>query len=214
MSPAEAFAASSGPLASLADMGISYGFNAMASSKAHDRQKNMMTRGPGYMMQGLRSAGLNPILAVGGLSNLASAKPQMAHAATRGQHKPAIDAAQFAQIQSTTTAQTALADKLKSERDLADTRNIIEGFDKPKKAAEAALYSTPTGVDLILQTAINQSLPNSVPGLSAKMLLQGGNRSSELDSLIGSVFNDLPRWLQKQVKKMMGPALKDKYDQR
>ena len=55
-----------------ADMGVQYGFNAMAASKSHDRQKNMITRMPAY----LRSAGINPIMAArGGNWSGASVKP-------------------------------------------------------------------------------------------------------------------------------------------
>lgn len=53
--PAAALGAGSFGLSSL----ISYGLNSAAASRAHDRQKNMITRMPDY----LRAAGINPIYA-------------------------------------------------------------------------------------------------------------------------------------------------------
>ena len=64
---------------------VSYGLNARAASKAWDRQKDWATRGPGYMMTGLRNAGLNPILAAqGGFRPGVSSAPMAAPARNPG----------------------------------------------------------------------------------------------------------------------------------
>lgn len=56
-----------GLLSSLAGAGLSYGLNAAAASKSWDRQKNLMTRGPSYIAEGLEAAGINRILAAGSI---------------------------------------------------------------------------------------------------------------------------------------------------
>ena len=57
--------------ASAIDSLMGYGFGQAAVSRSWDKYKDSLTRGPSYAVQGLRAAGLNPILAVnrgGGLA--------------------------------------------------------------------------------------------------------------------------------------------------
>lgn len=56
----------SGMLTQAVGSAVNYGFGAMAASKAYDRSKNMITRGPTYQRIGLKAGGYNPILALTG----------------------------------------------------------------------------------------------------------------------------------------------------
>lgn len=56
---------------------IQYGLNAKQASTSWDRQKNWATRGPSYMIQGYKDAGINPIvMATGGMNAGAQRAPQ------------------------------------------------------------------------------------------------------------------------------------------
>lgn len=81
VSAGSAFASSlGGGLGGIAASGIGsligFGLNAAAASKSWDRQKNLMTRGPSYVREGLIAAGINPILAAGSIGPGSAKAPQ------------------------------------------------------------------------------------------------------------------------------------------
>lgn len=85
-----------GGVSAAADFGISYGLNAKAASKAHDRSKNFATRHWQYEQIALKEAGINPgyIFAGKGGGPTGSAKmASQAHAAKGGGFAAAAEAA-------------------------------------------------------------------------------------------------------------------------
>ncbi len=140
---------------------ISAGVNAAAASKAHDRQKNMMTRGPSYIMQGLRAAGINPILAAGSGGLMGSAaKIAQAHAA-RGTES----ATQGALAASTIRLQDATTSKAMAERDI-----IASG--QPAANWWAKFSGTPEGERLMEMDRVNRALPQTIGAGAARGVYQ------------------------------------------
>lgn len=138
--------------------GLSFGLNAMSTSKAHDRQKNMMTRGPSYIMQGLRDAGINPILAAGSSGfGGATAKVPQAGSATI----PSSNFGQAALLKSTLDLQGANTAKTLAERDI-----VRAG--QPAANWKAAFYATPEGQALIKTSLENEALPKTIPAAGAR----------------------------------------------
>jgi len=134
----------------------SYGMNAMSASMAWDRQKNLMTRGPGYAMQGLKNAGINPILAAGaGIKGGPQGSAQMAHAAQSGKGKnPILDALTARNVEASTA-------KLTAEASAQNYQNVGLG-------AEADYMGSPEGIGTMIRDRVNRSLPDSIPGLIGK----------------------------------------------
>lgn len=148
----------------LIGQGLSFGLNQISASKAHDRAKNMMTRGPGYRMEGLRAAGLNPILAAsGGLSGPPTPVSQ-AHAASGAKGGDPLVGAQKRLINQQTSAALAQEVKSTSEANLNDVRKELEALDFPRRKWMEDFYKTDAGQQLILLQLTNDALPNSVAG--------------------------------------------------
>jgi hypothetical protein len=122
---------------------INYGFNAMAASKAHDRQKNLMTRGPGYVMTGLRAAGINPLAAfMGKFSPTGGPVPQAASSSVSGK----FSSSSSRQANTARDAQRVAADlarsqklKLDMDRALAEAKISTEAALQEKLGAEVVL---------------------------------------------------------------------------
>ncbi len=148
-----------GAAGGLLNTAISAGINAAAASKAHDRQKNMMTRGPTYIMQGLRDAGINPILAAGsaGLGGSA-AKVSQAHAA-RGTDSAMQGALAGSQIR----LQDAATAKAIAEKDIIQSRQPFENW-------KAQFYASDEGQRLIKTSLENEALPKTWPAAGARGL--------------------------------------------
>ncbi len=161
MSSAQFIGAATSAVGNIINTGISAGINAAAASKAHDRQKNMMTRGPTYMMQGLRDAGINPILAAGsaGLGGSA-AKISQAHAA-RGSDS----IMQGALAGSTIRLQEAGTAKALAERDI-----IAAG--QPAANWWAKFSGTPAGERLMEMDRVNRALPQTIGAGAARGVYQ------------------------------------------
>lgn len=87
-----------GLAASLGALGVQAAVNASQASKAWDRQKNLMTRGPSYTREGLLAAGINPILAAGSIGPGTARPPQ---AAGTGMPNTAQAMAAVAQLRAT-----------------------------------------------------------------------------------------------------------------
>ncbi len=186
-----------------------FGQSQVTASRAYDRQKNMMTRGPTYMMKGLRDAGINPILAAGGgiLGNKGS-PVQQAHATGAGQ----FDARSLKlkdekeNIRANTKAAEAAAQKSRGEALLANVRAALDATDMPRKAFFEQFFSSQEGHDIMRKIAINEALPNTAAGLVGKTGYDqaGGPRSAEIDALIGSAASlpyEVQQWLQKNIRK-------------
>jgi len=138
---------------------VSHGMNAMAASISWDRQKNLMTRGPTYVMEGLRKAGINPILAAGaGIKGGLSGSAIQAAAAQAGPSKnPALDFMQAKNL----AAQTELA-----EAATAKAARESEGiaFDNIKRGQEAEFWNSDDGRAMIKARAYKDGLPDTLVG--------------------------------------------------
>lgn len=157
---------------------ISYGLNKLAATTSWDRQKNLLTRGPTYQMSGLRKAGLNPILAAGS-SGIGARAPQAA-SASMGMKMDPLTKAQHDLLRAQTSAQGAMQQKLAQEGWLAQVQMELAEMDKPKRAATAALFSTPKGAALVEAQELNTALPNTAAGLTTKIGLGLGSKLKEL----------------------------------
>jgi len=153
--------------------GLSFGMNARAASKSWDRQKNWATRGPGYMMTGLRDAGLNPILAAtGGFSPGSSRAPQ-ASPASIPQSNKGVQALMMKKQMGLIDAQTgqaeankaqalegAQANKMRALRDQVEAE--LRTMDSPRASALAEYFKSPKGKDTLRLMMENQASPQNV----------------------------------------------------
>lgn len=184
--------------------GMAFGLNARSASQSWDRQKNWATRGPSYVMTGLRNAGLNPILAAGsGISSGASRAPQAAPAAPGGQGTGiSLAGAQRDLLKSQTNASNQMADKAEADKNLSEVRNFIESLDIPRKSAVARVFQDSSNDHIIRDQEINQALPNTAVGLGAKQVYGSSSNPSypaEVEALIKGAANApqaLIKWLR------------------
>ncbi len=145
---------------------INFGFNARQASTSWDRQKNWATRGPGYMMQGLRAAGLNPILAAqGGFSAGASKAPQAS--GTSSDVSP-IAGGQRGLMRAQTSAARALQLKTDQERALIAVNTQLQNLDVPSRTKMAAWLASPAGQAAQQLKIENDALPNTTAGAVIK----------------------------------------------
>lgn len=144
---------------------VSHGLNQIAASTSWDRQKNLMTRGPGYAMTGLRKAGLNPILAAGNLGTSARA-PQAAPA--HAGKADVLTKKKSDLLASQTRAQGAQEAKLTQEAWLAKINHELLALDMPRRQALANYFSTEEGRLVLEAQEVNQALPNTAMGIAAK----------------------------------------------
>lgn len=147
-----------------AGAGIGYGLNKAAAGIAWDRQKDWATRGPTYMMKGLRDAGLNPILAAtGGFSPGASRAPQAAPA--QDVVKPnTLQGQQMRLLREQTNAAEASAQKSRNDAELSRIRGELESYDAPRRRFAYDYYSTEEGRETARAKEIHDSNPNTWPG--------------------------------------------------
>lgn len=148
------------------DMWQRFGQSQVTASKAYDRQKNLMTRGPTYIMKGLRDAGINPIIAAGGGISASSARAQMA--APTGPGSPvSADAFKVNDAKALLKSQTAAA--LQQGRLVSAQANIAEA-QGVKAAALAAYYRSPEGIATLIDGEVNSSLPSTLPAAGIRAI--------------------------------------------
>lgn len=154
-----------GLLSSLAGAGLSFGLNAKAASKSWDRQKNLMTRGPSYIAQGLEAAGINRILAAGSIGTSFGKAAQAAGTSVQAADvsRSGALAAQIGQIKASTAAQLATADNQRAQaritaagQSAADWNNIFN--------------QTDIGKALLKTDRINRALPQNMGAMGARGL--------------------------------------------
>lgn len=166
---------------------FSHFLNARAASKSWDKQKDWATRGPSYVMQGLRRAGINPILAAGGGISVGAARapqasPSKPFAATGG--LPGMQAKLMAEQ---TRAASALgdvnyntADKIRAEADFqrmvtdkyANDETLLDAY-IANQVAPNTLVGAGTRAGMIGRMSVRrmwqQHGPNFMPGLFPSM---------------------------------------------
>lgn len=178
-----------GGLAGLIGTGLTTGLSVAESRRAWDKQKDWATRGPTYQMQGLRAAGLNPILAAGG--GLGGASASSIAQAPIGDFASAL----------TNSARTGVGigreriekDILKAERDLRQTNawnakeqtwnlidtnklideqiasakqtRLLQGLSLPYLKAQSDFFKTPLGQNAAKIQAGAQSIQPLINGV-------------------------------------------------
>lgn len=167
-----------GNLTQLGNMSVAYGIGKAEAADAWDYWKKSLLRGPSYRMQGLRSAGINPILAAGGgigATTSAGALIKSSSKASGTAANPAISEGQRGLLTASTTAQQTLATKHSAEANLASLRFRLESADLPRKGLEEQFYNSKRGARVVDMKQHNDALPNTWPGLTAKGLMQRQN---------------------------------------
>jgi len=115
----------------------SFGYGQMAASRAWDKWKDSLTRGPEYRMIGLRSAGLNPILAAG---NPSAPLAFNAMGATGGSQPPPMDLARQAKGPN---ERRLLTEQAKTQEQLQSTGREIEA----REVAQRGLIESQTAAN-------------------------------------------------------------------
>lgn len=156
------FTALAGTGSDFITQGFGYGLNSLAASKAHDRTKNLMTRGPLYETIGLRAAGLNPILAAtGGWKGASHAGQMAAPAQTHGKGIANLLAAKQGQLlDAQTNAAAAAAMKQTHEGQLAEVKTILDQLRIPEAQWHALWNMTDAGRENLRQGRIHAVNPD------------------------------------------------------
>lgn len=146
----------------LLNQGLGYAFSAKGAKQAYERQKNMMIYGPGLRRQGWVNAGFNPILALGGQPNNASAV-----AAAKASPGPGLNPFRSGQETSAREKQERL---FESQTELANVnaRQAREQYEATRPFR--AWLATPEGVEWQKNNYINSSTPQSLGAFGAKTL--------------------------------------------
>lgn len=140
-------------------MGVQSAFNQQAAGMAWDRQKNLMTRGPTYAMQGLREAGLNPILAAsGGIKGAGNAPQQSATAISSSGSQRALLGSQLELTKEQTRAAEAQGTKTQAEA-------MIQG-------AIANVYQDPEVQNAMKEAEKNKAIPDTPTQVIYKSLIK------------------------------------------
>lgn len=152
------------------DMWQRFGQSQVTASKSYDRQKNMMTRGPTYMMQGLRNAGINPILAAGkGIAGGSARAPQATSTGPGSfDSKAFLQGATKKLLASQTRASDSLALKNDADAMLSNIRAALEATDMPRQAWLQQFWASPEGQNINRILQINSTIPNTSAGVAAK----------------------------------------------
>ena len=146
----------------LITQGLGAAYAAAAASKAHDRQKNFITRGPTYQMIGLQEAGLNPILAAkGGFGGASVKAPTVAPSpgpATGASH--ARNRMQADLVRAQVDAANASAESSRSQANKHNLDAALVALGIPRAQGEANYYATPEGRATIERGIRNAADPN------------------------------------------------------
>lgn len=164
----------------LVDSLMGFGLGQASASKAWDRYKNSLTRGPTYAMQGYRDAGINPILVarggkLGASSNFTTqGNAQKAGMAAAAQGM-ALQQAQIKLIQQQTATSAAQAASLTANARYTDSQNQDIQFGWPKKRVERDYYDSNLGGSLTQVRMTIQDMRKTLSGAGVHSKLMSVN---------------------------------------
>lgn len=202
-----------GALSGLIAPMIGSGMNAMSASKAHDRQKNMMTRHWQYEQIALAEAGINPgyIFAGKGAGQGGSggkgATVQQQHPYPAGASNQYLagkeNKAQVNLMQAQTDAQKALKGKNEAEGVKASVDAYIHLQDAPRAEALGTFFSSPQGKSILEAIEINRSNPLNAWGAGNQALrgMDTNKMPAEVEALIGGAAG-IPNNVYEALKKI------------
>lgn len=168
-----------------ANSGVQYGANKKAAGDSWDRYKNSLTRGPGYMRQGLEAAGFNPLLAVGNPGLLGGkSSPQQGvsrgntDSVRAGKLKPETELLkqQTATSAATQDREGATSRLLASQETKARLEADAIYATLPRMHAEADFARSDLGRNLIIGATANRYATDASP--SIKSVFGGGLTSA------------------------------------
>lgn len=135
---------------------IGFGIGRAQMGDSWDQWKRGLKKGPTYRMEGLRRAGLNPILAAaGGLQGPPT--PTNANPAGKG----GLGENPVTAGETRNTAK-AMQDKLLSEGDLARTQSELVGAQQAEANAKRLFYESQTGINSVRLRETLKSMPQSI----------------------------------------------------
>lgn len=185
MSTAAAVASGASAGMNIAAPFISYGLNAAAASKAHDRSKNMITRMPDY----LRIAGINPMVAYGGKGGVPNAGVPMAAPAQMGQG-----------------ASSSISTALESKRQHGVLRNIrLQGDLYAQQREESITRAMREAAEVNLTNARTAYELSRAEAAQLELTTERARRSAD-KSQAGQILNRLGRYGEL----LLGPVMSAK----
>ena len=173
---------------------MSHGLNARAAATSWDKWKDSLTRGPTYMMQGYRKAGINPILAATGSGFKSTAQQIQSAPGKPGSpgDNPGIATAQGQMIRAQTEQAQAGTSAANAQAALTQAKADVA-------QQEAEFYQK--NPQWIEKAAINKALPATAAGIAAKEIMpraqemwdsfwEGANEPGTGDDLINPKIKD------------------------
>jgi len=144
---------------------INYGFSSLAANKAYQNQKNLLLKGPYLRVQGLKLAGLNPILAAkgalgSGTPSVAAVAPSVGqssapHRAQTNLRK--LQKAQITQAGATTSREVANARLASAQESLTNEQIARTNADAEISRINAAVRNAQSGAE-ITKAAVDQAV--------------------------------------------------------
>jgi len=153
----------------LVDSLVSFGLGQASASKAWDRYKNSLTRGPSYAMTGYRKAGINPILVarggkLGATSNFTTQGVGHKAGISQAAQGLRLQNAQIKLIEQQTATSAAQASDLEARARYTDSQNTDLQFAWPKKRVERDYYDSSLGGSLTQIRMTVQDLKRTLVG--------------------------------------------------
>lgn len=142
----------------LINQSVGYAISAKSASDDWDRYKNSITRGFQYKMEGLKNAGLNPIMAVqGGLGVGAPGLPKTGSTRTGGSAgNPALERAQTLNLSANTAKQVSEGRTAQATADIAE--------------ADSRYRLSPEGLAAYGRQKASDAEPKTIPQMGSKFL--------------------------------------------
>lgn len=143
---------------------IGYGISKAQLDDSYNNWRKSLRRGPTYRMQGLRAAGINPILAAGGGIGATATAAKLNPAGGGGGAGDPFSAHTERRERQAKTGLSAAG------TELAENQNKIVSAQLVYEQGKAEFYASKEGKSVIRQEAIHNASPNTWPGLFSRGL--------------------------------------------